>query len=62
MAARIIVNGENVKQKWFYVVVERLVVQEQFDKKTQILTINFSRIAIHLENFIKEKANHFIKF
>ena len=44
----LVVPGENVEKEGLHVVVERLVVQEQLDKKAKVLTIDFVCVPVHL--------------
>lgn len=39
--------AQDIKKKWFYIEVKRLVIQKQFCQQTQILTVNFVFPAIH---------------
>ena len=50
MAAIFIVFGQNVEEKGFHIIVESLVVEEEFSKEAEILTVDFVRITIYLEH------------
>ena len=49
VAARIIVHRQHVEMKRLHVVVECLVVEEQFGQKTQVLTVDLRLVAVHLK-------------
>lgn len=40
MAARVVGLGHDVEQERFHVVVQGLVVQEEFGQQTQVLAVN----------------------
>ena len=45
-----VVLGQHVEQEGLHVVVEGLVVQEELDQETEVLTIDLVRVAVHLEH------------
>ena len=46
----LVVVGKHVKEEWFDIVVESLVVQEELDQETEVLAINFVCVAVHLKD------------
>lgn len=40
MAARVVCFGHDVEEERFHVVIQSLVVQEEFRQQTQVLTVN----------------------
>ena len=50
MAAMFIIFGENIEEEGLHIVVESLVVEEEFGEKTEILTIDLIGITVHLEH------------
>ena len=50
MASLGIVDGQDVKEKGLHIIIERLVVQEQLDQQTEILTIDLVGLSVHLED------------
>jgi len=50
MATTIIALSQNIEEEGFNVVVERLVVEEQLGKKTEILTIYLVLLPVDLEH------------
>jgi hypothetical protein len=40
---------ENIKKKGLHVVIERLVIEEQLDEKTEVLTVDLVRIPVHFK-------------
>lgn len=56
VAAFAVVLGEDVEKEGLHIVVEGLVVQEQFSKQTQVLTVDCAHIPINLLKNICEKS------
>ena len=50
MRALLVVLREYVEEERLDIVVERLVVEKELGEQTQVLTIDFGRVAVHLEN------------
>jgi hypothetical protein len=50
MATPIVTLGENIEKERFNVVVEGLMVQEEFSEKTEILTIYLVLLSVHFEH------------
>ena len=42
--------SENVEKERFYVVVEGLVVEEEFDKQAEVLAVDLVGVAIYLKH------------
>lgn len=49
MAAFTVILCENIKEEGLHVIVQRLMVQEEFGQQAQILTVYCADISIHLE-------------
>ncbi len=50
VAALLIVAGQHVEEEGLHVVVQSLVVQEELDEQTEVLTVDLVRVAIHLKD------------
>lgn len=50
MTALAVVDGQNVKQERLDVVVQRLVIEEQFGEQAQVLAVDFVHVAVHFEH------------
>ena len=50
VAALGVVLGQDVEEERLHVVVERLVIEEEFDEETEVLTVDLVGVAVHLEN------------
>ncbi|RNA44147.1 hypothetical protein BpHYR1_043597 [Brachionus plicatilis] len=50
VTAVLVVLGKDVEQKWLDVVVKRFVVEKQLGQETQILSVDFVRVAVHFEH------------
>ena len=50
VAALRIVLGQDIEEEWLHVVVERLVIEEEFDEETEVLTVDLVGVAVHLEH------------
>merc|ERR1719450_1306538 len=50
MTSLAIVLCQDVEQERLHVIVERLVIQEQFDQKTEVLTVDLVGVTIHLKH------------
>jgi hypothetical protein len=50
VAPTLIILREHIEQKRLNVKVQRLMVQEQLGDQTQILAVDFARVAINLEH------------
>lgn len=50
VAAFAIVDGQDVEEERFDVVVERFVIEEKLGQQTEILAIDFVDVAIHFED------------
>ena len=50
MASFAVISSQDVKEKWFDIIIQSFVVQKQFRQQTEILTINFARQSIHFKN------------
>lgn len=57
MAALHIVLGQHIEKKWLHIVIERLVVQEEFCQEAQVLAVNGTDISIHLRG-LENIRNH----
>jgi hypothetical protein len=49
MAAFMIINCQHIEEEWLYVVVKRLVVEEQLSEKAQILTVDLIHVSVHFK-------------
>ena len=49
VAAHVVVDGEHVEEEGLYVVVERLVVEEQLGEEAQVLAVDLIDVSIHLK-------------
>ena len=45
-----VILSENIKQERFHVVVKSLVIKEELDEETEVLTIDLVGVAVHLEH------------
>lgn len=50
MVARGVVDGRDVEEERFYVVVEGLVVEEEFGQQAELLAVQLRGVAVHFEN------------
>ena len=50
MAAFAIVLSQNVEKKWFHIIIERLVVQEELSKEAEVLAIDLACHAVHFKD------------
>ena len=50
VAALGVVLGQDVEEERLHVVVERLVIEEEFDEETEVLTVDLVGVAVHLEH------------
>ena len=48
MTTLAVILGEDIEQERLHVIVQRLVVQEQLDQETQVLTVDLVGVAVHL--------------
>lgn len=48
MATFAVVLGEDVKKEGLHVIVESLVVQEEFGQQTQVLTVDCAHVPVNL--------------
>lgn len=56
MAAFTVVLGEDVEKEGLHIVVEGLVIQEQFSEQTQVLTVDCANIPINLLKDVGKKT------
>ena len=49
VAALGVVLGQDVEEERLHVVVERLVIEEEFDEETEVLTVDLVGVTIHLK-------------
>lgn len=50
VTALAVILGQHIEQERFHVVVQGLVVEEQFRKEAQVLAVYFVRVAVHFED------------
>jgi len=47
MTAFSVSNRHNVEEKWFDIIIQRFVIQEEFSQQTEILTVLFVAFAVY---------------
>lgn len=50
MTALFIILRESVEQEGLHVIVEGLVVEEEFGQQTEVLAVDLAHVAVHLEH------------
>lgn len=50
MAAKLVIHSEHIEEERLDVIVQGLVVQEELDQQTQVLTVDLVDVSIHLEH------------
>ena len=49
MTTLAVVLSQDIEEERLHVVVERLVIEEEFDEETEVLTVDLVGVAVHLE-------------
>lgn len=57
VAALNIILCQHIEKKWFHIIIECLMVQEEFCQQTQVLAVNGANVAIHLREAEKRSKS-----
>ena len=66
MATSLVISSQHIEMKRLNIIVQRLVVKEEFCQQTQVLTVDLGSVAIHLKHrqvvttvdFIARRTTH----